>query len=325
MCLSITRLVLALATSVAPTPTPPVTATVAADSTTDLPRQVPPRTPVAEGIVRYTFNNADVVIPATVQGHPVTLLLGFGIDADVSLDPAALAAAGVTLADSTRLGALRLGTSVVHDMALQLISQVPGNPQPGMPPLVGLLGNVFLARYDIVYDGPAQRVRLYERPSPRPTPSTTPPRPWLPPAIAATASCTPILPLPEHNPGFVIQVNAHPVSAILETLSSYTKMNMVAARGIGLTQHSPNVHPLPEDIWEKRDVYGHPVKYQATDIHLTLGTQAFTAVPILLFPGLDLDRYQTPIPPLLLLNPDDLQHQMLVFSQSTGQVCLGTP
>ena len=285
---------------------------------------LPSRTPVAEGVVRYAFNNAEVIIPATVQGHPVTFLLGFGIDADVSLDPAALASAGVTLSDSTHLDTLTLGTSVVHDMALQTISQVPGNPQPGMPPLVGILGNVFLARYDIVYDGPARRVRLYERFSPNPTTSSSSHHPWLPPAIAATASCTPMLPLPEHNAAFVIQVNAHPVPAILETLSSYTKMNMVAARAIGLTQHSTNVHPLPDDIWEKQDVYGHPVKYQATEIHLTLGTQHFDEVPILLFPGLDLDRYQSPIPPLLLLNPDDVQHQMLVFSQSTRQICLGS-
>ncbi|HXC25211.1 MAG TPA: hypothetical protein VNU46_04790 [Gemmatimonadaceae bacterium] len=74
-----------------------------------------------------------------------------------------------------------------------------------------------------------------------------------------------------------------------------------------------------------QDTFGHPVKYQATDIHLTLGTQSFTEVPMLLFPSLDLDQYTMPVPPTLLLNPDDLQHQILVFSESSGRVCLGVP
>ena len=290
-----------------------------------------PRPPlVVEGTLRYQVNKADIVIPATLQGHAVTLVVGFGIDADVALDPAALASLGIPLVNTTHLAALTLGRSVVHDLALQIVPPVPVQATSGLPPVVGLVGNVFLARYDIVYDGPAQRVRFYDRvarPAPvstASTPATDRPRPWLP-ATIGTASCTPMTPLPGHNTGFVIQANGHPISALLETLSSYTKMNMVAAKSIGLTQHSPNVHPLPDDIWEKQDAYGHPVKYQATDIHLTLGTQHFTEVPMLLFPGLDLDQYQTPIPPLLLLNPDDLQHQILVFSHSTGQVCIGVP
>ncbi|HXC25506.1 MAG TPA: hypothetical protein VNU46_06285, partial [Gemmatimonadaceae bacterium] len=112
---------------------------------------------------------------------------------------------------------------------------------------------------------------------------------------------------------------------ILETLSSYTKMNMVAARAIGLTQHSPQIHPRPASIWETQDAFGHPVKYQATGIHLTLGTHPFTEVPMLIFPELDLDQYASVVPPTLLLNPDDLRGQILVFSNSTGQVCLGEP
>jgi hypothetical protein len=277
---------------------------------------------VAEATIRYHVNNADVVLPVTLHGHTVTMLLGFGIDADVELAPTMLAQLNIPLSDTTQLDSLTLGTTVEHHLAMQTLPQVPGAASPNLPPLVGLLGNVFLARYDIVYDGPARRVRLYARP--RQTTAASAPSAWLPPEMASV-SCTPITPLPEHNAGFAIQANGHPIHAILETVASYTKMNMVAARTIGLTQHSPNVHPLPADIWEKQDAFGHPVKYQATDIRLTLGTQSFTEVPMLLFPSLDLDQYTTPVPPTLLLNPDDLQHQILLFSESSGRVCLSVP
>ncbi|HXC26177.1 MAG TPA: hypothetical protein VNU46_09700, partial [Gemmatimonadaceae bacterium] len=32
---------------------------------------------------------------------------------------------------------------------------------PGIPPVIGLAGNHFLAHYDFVFDGPARSVRIY--------------------------------------------------------------------------------------------------------------------------------------------------------------------
>jgi hypothetical protein len=279
---------------------------------------------VAEASIRsMDALNTNVYLPVTIQGHAATLLLGFGIDGGLSLTPGRLAQLGVTLPDSTRLDALTLGTTVLRHVAMRPWGRLRDGP-PDLPPVVGVVGNQFLTQYDIVYDGPAHRVRLYDLPahtSTRPEGTHTA---WLPPELPS-ASCTSILPLPEHNAGFAIQANGHAIPAILETMSSYTKMNMFAAKAMGLTQHSSEVHPVPADFWERQDGYGHPVKWQATGIQLTLGTQHFTVVPITIFPGLDVDRYSTPVPPILLLNPDDLRGQMLVMSNSAGQVCLGVP
>lgn len=275
---------------------------------------------IAEGTLQYLSNgNQNAYFLVTWQGHPATLLLGFGIDGALILTPDAVA----TLPNPGELDSLVFGSVVDRHLPVNLGSGF--RDLPGLPPVVGMLGNTVLTRYDIVIDGPARRVRLYARtqaPS-ADAPRTPPPAHAPVPALAgAGAACTPIVPMPEDNGGFVVQIDHHPITAILETRSTYTKMNVVAGTAVGLTQHSPHIRPVPGDIWEKQDAYGHPIKWQAHDLPMTLGTQPFTATPILIFPGLDVDRYATPVPPVILLNLNNVRQRRLVISNSTQQVCL---
>ena len=273
---------------------------------------------VAEAEIRTVNGDQEFYLPVTIAGRRVTVLLDFVDTHDLALQLDRLNKLGINTAappDSVTIG------TVVEP--LQDVAAITGafeQDQPGLPPLVGSLGHPLLVHYDVVIDGPAHRVRLYARTSP----SATKPAdaPWLPPGVPA-ANCTPFVPMPDQITGFAIHAAGNAITAILETRASYTKMNMVAAQVLGLTQQSSNVHPLPDEVWEKQDGAGHPVKYEVTGLPLRLGTQAFTDVPVHIFPELGIDRKSTPVPPTILLTPQNLEHQILVVSNSTGRICLG--
>jgi hypothetical protein len=249
------------------------------------------------GVFEVDAYQADLEV--TWQGHPVRLVLGLGGDFGLILMGQKMATLFGETPPDTVLDSL--------PAALRFARQVP----TPLPQVIGLVGNRFLAHYDLVLDGAAGQVRLYTR------------GPGLPPDGRAT-QCTPIRPMPEANEAFQIRADGHPLTAIFETRADYTKMNIVAAKAIGLTQHAPQVHPKPANVWEQQDAFGHRIKYQARDISLTLGTQPFTAGPILLFPKLGVDQGAQSVPPTILLNLSNIPHQRWVLSNSTHQVCLGS-
>jgi hypothetical protein len=98
-------------------------------------------------------------------------------------------------------------------------------------------------------------------------------------------------------------------------------MNMVAGRLLGLTQHAPNVHLLPDSLATMYPVGGGRDKYLVTGLTLQVGSRPLTALPV---------RIATRIPsgisdstPQLLLGLDALRDRLLFVSYATGQVCLG--
>lgn len=299
----------------ADTPVQPPGAAVSGRDSTPVPH---PEQLLAEAKIRKApqADNTDIYVylPVTLQGHAVTLLLDFDGGGDLVLWPDKMDAQGIILSDSAQVDSLTIGTTLVRHLAIQATQSSELN-QPDLPPVIGTLGQDFLAHYDFVFDGPAHRVLLY---APRPTSLGAAD---LPPGVTA-ASCTPLLLTPDHSPIFEIRADGHPLQAEFQ-IGSYTKMNMVAARMLGLTQHSPQIHPLPADVWEKQDGRGNAIKYEARDIHLTLGTHQFTEVPIHIFPYLAGDRANPR--PRISVTPHILGGVLFVLSNSTGQACLGTP
>ena len=277
---------------------------------------------VAEGEIRMVSDQPQVYLPVTLHGHTGTVVLCFiQLGGGLSLSGPKLTKLGVAPPAAGTLDSMTFGTTLLHNVAVQM-GQWPltALDQPGLPPVIGLVGWEFLAHYDVVVDGPAHRVRLYTlaplSPAPGNAGTTT-----LPPGVHA-ADCTPTLPTPEGDPGFAIQADGHPVIAVLQTGHPYTVMNTVAARLLGLTQHSPNVQAIPDSL-QTRYYQNVPDKYLVTGIHLTLGRYPFTEIPIHILARAPLEP--TPTTPTIELKVDNLLAQIFVLSNSTGQVCLGEP
>jgi hypothetical protein len=291
-----------------------------------VPRPVvlPPERLVAEAVIQDAGKDRPhVYLLVTLHGHPRTLVLNFfQAGAKLLLSSEALARDGVT-AEGT-LDSLTIGTTVVRNLSVNAMSFSPASPQ-GLPPVIGWAGNEFLDAYDIVVDGPARRVRLYARPaassgaSPAAAGSLGK---GLPPGVRA-ADCVPTQAMPEGHTGFAIQANGQPMTATMQTgAGGLTIMNLVAAKSLGLTQHSPNVQRVPDSV--QTLVYqGVPNKYVATSIRLTLGRYQFHAVPVYILARTPLQP--TANTPSMELTFANLLDQVFVQSNSTGQVCLGQP
>jgi hypothetical protein len=258
-----------------------------------------------------------VYLPVTLHGHPGTLLIHF-FQASVKLllSPAALAQAGVTAGGT--LDSLTIGTTTVRNLSLSTFAFSEEAP-PGLPPVIGIAGNEFLDGYDIVVDGPAHRVRLYAPSSASSGRGPAALGAGLPPGVQA-ADCVPTRPMPEGHKGFAIQANGHPITATMQTAAGgLTIMNLVAAKALGLTQHSPNVRQVPDSL-QTLAYQGVPNKYVAADIHLTLGRYQFRDDPLYILARTPLQPTETT--PSMELTFANLLDQVFVQSNSTGQVCL---
>ena len=122
------------------------------------------------------------------------------------------------------------------------VSAIPAMEYPplGMPPMIGLLGNTVLAHYDIVFDSPKRRVRLYARPL---SSADTQPHDgigWLPPGVMRT-DCFPMEIDKQQRVFFPIQVNGHPLHSMFDSGSKTTNINLAAARVLGIDTVGPYV------------------------------------------------------------------------------------
>jgi len=279
---------------------------------------------VAEAIIQEAGKNQPhVYLPVMLNGHPGTLVLHFfGAGVKLLLSTEALAQDGVTANET--LDSLTIGTTVARNLSISTMSFSQPTP-PGLPPVIGLAGNEFLDDYDLVVDGPARRVRLYARPaasSGAPTASAGSLGKGLPPGVRA-ADCVPTRAMPEGHTGFAIQANGKPMTATMQTAAGgLTIMNLVAAKSLGLTQHSPNVQRVPDSL-QTLAYQGVPNKYVATAIHLTLGRYQFREDPVYILARTPLQP--TADTPSMELTFANLLDQVFVQSNSTGQVCLGQP
>ncbi|MHB2034934.1 MAG: hypothetical protein ACYCVE_16430 [Gemmatimonadaceae bacterium] len=264
-----------------------------------------------EGVIRQVGRVDQMgFLPVRFDGQKVTLLLGLGLNLDVAVLRGPLERAGVPL-PSLVLDSMTMGRGVVRNVPLVMAGGLPAQSQEGLPPLVGMVGNVFFRNYDVVVDERTMRVRVYARGHGGPE-------------RLRHMSCTAIRPMPDRNEAFEVIGDGHPVTAIFETVASYPKMNIVAADSMGLVAGSSKLRPLPADVMERRDGAGDPIKYQAVGVRLALGTTAFPVVPMSVFPELGVDEASNPIPPTMLLNLHSIPGMALMLSNSTRQVCVGT-
>jgi hypothetical protein len=290
-----------------------------------------------------------IYLPVTIHGHTGTAVLDLGADIGLAYRRSTAASAGLgvqvqqldSIAAMMRAGhplsqeqlvqkaqrasvldSMTIGTAVARQIPvapLELTIPVP----PGMPPYVGILGTQVLRRYDLLVDGPAQRVQLYA-PGRQSLASPGAAPPWLPAGLSA-ADCMPMPPTTGRGggSGFVtlpLQVDGHAVQGYFDSGSPHTIMNMAAGRLLGLTQHAPNVHLIPDSLAGVYPHGGGRDKYLVTGLTLQVGTHALTALPV---------RIATRIPsgvsdsmPQLLLGLDALRDRLLFISYATGQVCL---
>jgi hypothetical protein len=290
-----------------------------------------------------------IYLPVTIHGHPGTAVLDLGANVGLAYLRSTAASVGLgaqvqqldsigtlmragqlsqeQLLKKTRLASvldsMTIGTAVERDIMLvplELTIPVP----TGMPPYVGIVGNQVLRHYDLLFDGPAQRVQLYASGLQSPaSPGAAPP--WLPTGLTP-ADCLPMPPMRGGRAGFItlpLQVDGHAVQGYFDSGSRYTIMNMAAGRLLGLTQHAPNVQLIPDSLATMYPVGGGRDKYLVTGLQVQVGSHPITALPV---------RIATRIPsgipdstPQLMLGLDALRDRLLFVSYPTGQVCLSAP
>ena len=298
---------------------------------------------VAEAIIAPIdrYGSKYVFLPVTIHTHHVTLILDLGTNGDwLSLDSTGMALAGLalpTMKDTTDA----LGRRVkVGSIALQLLDsvgvgavEVQGvqamwgphynvTPPSGLPtPVVGLVGASFMRQFDLLFDGPARRVRVY-RPAREGKRTAKHARgDWLPPGLTA-ADCVPMVSPPDQSPDFVwiaVQANGHRVTGFFDSGSAATNMSVAAAKLLGITQHDANVHLLPPDSSPHFGDSERGKVYRVTGLALRLGNQ-----PIHNDTALIMTSFQAAQgAPLFNLGLDAIRDQLFFVSYSTHRVCLG--
>ena len=252
-------------------------------------------------------------LPVTIHGHAATLFVNLASWGDLGLSPDALKRLGVTLTDTTQLDSLTIGPVTEHNVVMKRnwrvnVSklQVP----PNLPPVVGAVGVKFMSYYDVLYDYPSHRVRLYARPKHPVNPRDA----WLPPGIKPT-DCGRMVHVPPPGAGTYtgveMQLDGHPVIAALETISTGEKMNPEAVAAMGLTDSSPRIQPLQS------------IAKQVMDVHMTIGSNMFWKGPVMIFPVAVGELF--PNKPVILISLSTIDSVVLFSSNSSEQVCVGKP
>lgn len=273
---------------------------------------------VAEGSIQGSDNNTVVLLPVTIHGQAGTVILDVGAIAGLGMSSAA-ATFGIPL-DGSPLDSLTLGTVVERDIPtipLGLSFPIPS----GMPPLVGILGTTVLSHYELLFNGPMHQVQLYQFPPSAPGHNDSH-GPWLPAGLTL-ADCMPMPVFQNTADGWVglpLRVNGYPITSVFDSGSPTSDMNLSAARLLGLTQHSSNVHRLPDSLVTSYPVGGGKELYTVTDLVLQLGTHQVTPVPVRIVTQIPVDEPKET--PLLFLGLDAFRDRILLVSYQTRQVCL---
>lgn len=264
---------------------------------------------------------ARALLPVTIQGHTLPFALDLGTSIN-ELSETATAQFHLVVTEAVapgdkgphpQLDSLTIGTAVQRHVH---VAQTNASDYAEFGLARGLLGTPALSRYDLVFDGPARRVRLYAQPATHT--AATPAPGWLPPGITR-ADCIPMRGDPDgaHRVFFDLQADGHSIRGMFDSGYGWTYTNLAGARLLGLTQSNPRVHPLASEVYAGR----FTATWDATDMMLTVGAQHFPAPPILVFDALP--RSGRPDDPVLVLGLDAIRDRILVVSYSTGEVCLG--
>lgn len=246
------------------------------------------------------------IVPASIAGQPVSLLLDTGAQG-MLVTPAIAAALALPLHGMTRiygtggsqearvvqLPGLRLGGAAMPDQL------APVAPLPLAltinPPLAGLLGGSLLAHFDLELDVPAGRAALWSSedcPAP-PLAGTTLP-------IEVSRGGEPFVP---------VRVNGQTLLALLDTGSRATLLSQGAARRLGLSAPvSANTAP---------GVDGQLLSLEHVRVRLSLGDEPPEDTPISIAP-LQLERGD------MLLGLDQLGRRPVWLAYGSGIAVFGT-
>lgn len=285
---------------------------------------------VAEGSI-LTHGNDDehIFLPATIHGQQVTLVADLGTTGDGLMDGDWFAKLG-----GAKIGGARVGSDVQSSIAIpgagfgfinvtfgsvtnQTIQVlfVPFKKQvPGLPPLVGLLGNGVLNNYDLLLDGPAHRFRMYTPPS-QPSGTSAGHQTARLPAGVTPADCLPLR--RRDDTGLItldLTVNAHPVSGVFDSGAKDTYLDPQVAKQLGVIEAAPHVHVTSAAI---QTYYGKasPQKYLVWDgVDVMVGPLHLSSQSIVV--------KSTGTDAMMNLGLDAFRDRVLWISNSTKQICI---
>lgn len=267
-----------------------------------------------------------VFLPVKLHGHATMLMIDLNCMAcDVQLSTAALTRVGTTppATDATTLDTLTIGTDVQRHVPISVISQPDWTihgPENTVP-VIGTVGVHFLTtHYDMLYDFPGRRVRLYALPAKAPVASKNA---WLPEGFKPT-DCGPMVdvsPGAATFTGVKMRINDHPVTGVLEMGPYYPKMNERALQALGAPANVPSIHltvPTP--------IYGDHVLIARVDkVEMTIRTHIFGAWNSEVLRELDVQQLLPPNTPIMLIDLSMLRNVMLFNAVSSRQVCVAAP
>lgn len=197
-------------------------------------------------------------LPVTLQSRSFSVILDTGTGFNVFLFAPSVTELGLTFASTDtgtqhastadgrrrlQLNAISIGSATEHhvpavigDFAGFDTSRTPS----GSPPLVGILGNLWLPHYDLLFDGSADRVWLYRM-------TSSAQRTWLPKGLTP-ADCTPLLHDPDNGKNksifLDIVVDGHVIPSWFDSGSRQTVMNTAAAELLSSVQQRDSSRKL---------------------------------------------------------------------------------
>jgi hypothetical protein len=279
-----------------------------------------PETLVAEAPI-WGANDAQdgyAYLPVTVHGHATTLLVDLTCTkCDINLGADAVAAAGIPEIKAATLDSMTIGTDVQHNLPITILTSLGPLPTPpNTPPIIGSVGVNFLTtHYDILYDFPHRRVRLYAMPAKKVAAEQA----WLPDGFSP-ASCGPMISIPAGAgtfTGMQMKIDGHPVTGAIEMGPYIPKMNEAAFKLLGLPDKSSRVQ-----LAEPGEVDGHPIVARVSGVEMMVGTKVFGTWDNEVLEEVDVQSLLPNNPPVMLMNLSMLRDVILFNSTSSQQVCI---
>ena len=270
--------------------------------------------PVAEGRI---VDNAVATVPVTLHGRGLTFVADlraqYTLVRSALLDLAPRLAYDPQRANSSplisisivriTLDSLRIGTFLLHHPAVVAVAPVVFPPLPvPVPDVAGWIGPGLLSMFDLEFDLPAQRVRLY-----RTEIGTSDSTGQLPRGLT-TADCTPgriYMAGSGLELDFQVQANGKVLPSHFDAKTAETSMNWSAAKMVGVT---------PQDV-DATGLLHH--------ITLQIGARTLAAVPIRITGHLPADETEEPM--LALGLAISFHDRRLFIAYSTARSCVSPP
>ena len=266
---------------------------------------------VAEGRI---VDNAVATVPATFHGRSLTFVVDLMsqytlvrntiLDSlQVAYDPQRQQLGHNHYIDSPiSLDSMRIGTLLMHHPSVVAVgADLFAAPQAHVVDVAGWLGPSILSMFDIEFDLPGQRVRVYKAATGADGSIGQLPR------GLTTTDCTPGH---IHMAGtgleldFQVQANGKVIPSHFDAKTSETYMNWPAAQMLGFT---------PKDV----DAAG-----MIHNITLQIGARSLATVPIRIFSTLSTDDSGEP---MLSLGYNSFQDRLLLIAYSTATSCISNP